>query len=145
MRLCTMPMRTRNCTKRAQKLIMIRRSSRYFKPNDYVILYNSHLQLFFRNLRFSLVGSFTLKKVRPYFDVVILSSRGEVIIVNIQRVKQYWAKAKIPESHIVQLDELPTNWTSVPIKLMTLNKRLVRDNPLLSMCIIEIFVWRTSF
>lgn len=111
--------------------------SRNFEHNEKV--YNSLLQLFPGNFHSRWSGPFTIKEVRLYGVVVLLNSRGEEFIVNEQRVKHYWEKAEIPDSHIVLLDEPPTFWSCVSVKVMTFNKRLVGGNPWVSMYIIVIF------
>ncbi|XP_024014326.1 uncharacterized protein LOC112088251 [Eutrema salsugineum] len=82
--------------------------SRQFEPNDHVLLYNSRLQLFPGKLRSRWSGPFIVKKVRPYGAIVLLTPDGSrEFTVNGQRVKHYWAKAEIPDGHIVPLDGAP--------------------------------------
>ncbi|CAA7023770.1 unnamed protein product [Microthlaspi erraticum] len=47
-------------------------------------------------------------QVRPYGAVVLVNSEGKEFAVNGQKVKHYWAKAAIPEGHIMPLDDTPT-------------------------------------
>ncbi|XP_019098254.1 PREDICTED: uncharacterized protein LOC104773629 [Camelina sativa] len=82
--------------------------SRHFEPNDQVLLYNSRLKLFPGKLRSRWSGPFTVQEVRPYGAIVLLNSKGEKFTVNGQRVKHYWAKAEIPDGHIVRLDDAPS-------------------------------------
>ncbi|XP_019100879.1 PREDICTED: uncharacterized protein K02A2.6-like [Camelina sativa] len=79
--------------------------SRQFEPNDQVLFYNSRLKLFPGKLRSHWSGPFTVQEVRPYGAIVLLNSKGEKFTVNGQRVKHYWAKAEIPDGHIVRLDD----------------------------------------
>ncbi|XP_010451735.1 PREDICTED: uncharacterized protein LOC104733908 [Camelina sativa] len=82
--------------------------SRNFEPNDQVLLYNSRLKLFPRKLRSRWSRPFTIQEVRPYGAIVLLNSKGGKFTVNGQRVKHYWAEAKIPDRHIVRLDDAPS-------------------------------------
>ncbi|XP_010496997.1 PREDICTED: uncharacterized protein LOC104774027 [Camelina sativa] len=81
---------------------------RHFEPNDQVLLYNSRLKLFPGKLRSRWSGPFTVQEVRPYGAIVLLNSKGEKFTVNGQTVKHYWAKAEIPDGHIVRLDDAPS-------------------------------------
>ncbi|XP_024013525.1 uncharacterized protein LOC112087783 [Eutrema salsugineum] len=82
--------------------------SRQFEPNDQVLLYNSRLPLFPGKLRSRWSGPFIVKEVRPYGAIVLLTPDGSrEFTVNGQRVKHYWAKAEIPDGHIVPLDGAP--------------------------------------
>ncbi|XP_024016309.1 uncharacterized protein LOC112089784 [Eutrema salsugineum] len=82
--------------------------SRQFEANDQVLLYNSRLQLFPGKLCSRWSGPFIVKEVRPYGAIVLLTPDGSrVFTVNGQRVKHYWAKAEIPDGHIVPLDGAP--------------------------------------
>ncbi|XP_024016521.1 uncharacterized protein LOC112089894 [Eutrema salsugineum] len=82
--------------------------SRQFEPNDQVLLYNSRLQLFPGKLRSRWSGPFIVKEVRPYGAIVLLTPDGSrEFTVNGQRVKHYWARAEIPDGHIVPLDDAP--------------------------------------
>ncbi|XP_024010410.1 uncharacterized protein LOC112085429 [Eutrema salsugineum] len=82
--------------------------SRQLEPNDQVLLYNSRLQLFPGKLRSRWSGPFIVKEVRPYGAIVLLTPDGSrEFTVNGQRVKHYWAKAEIPDGHIVPLDGAP--------------------------------------
>ncbi|XP_024006291.1 uncharacterized protein LOC112082878 [Eutrema salsugineum] len=81
---------------------------RQFEPNDQVLLYNSWLQLFLGKLRSRWSSPFIVKEVRPYGAIVLLTPDGSMeFTVNGQRVKHYWAKAEIPDGHIVPLDGAP--------------------------------------
>ncbi|KAL1225383.1 hypothetical protein V5N11_009038 [Cardamine amara subsp. amara] len=79
--------------------------SRTFEPNDQVLLYNSRLNLFPGKLRSRWSGPFTIKEVKPYGAIVLKNPNGEDFTVNGQRVKHYWAEARIPDEQFVQLDE----------------------------------------
>ncbi|XP_024004993.1 uncharacterized protein K02A2.6-like [Eutrema salsugineum] len=64
--------------------------SRQFEPNDQVLLYNSHLQLFPGKLHSRWSGPFIVKEVRPYGAIVLLTPDGSrEFTVNGQRVKHY--------------------------------------------------------
>ncbi|KAL1219446.1 putative mitochondrial protein [Cardamine amara subsp. amara] len=106
--------------------------SRTFEPNDQVLLYNSRLQLFPGKLCSRWSGPFTVKEVRPYGAVVLLNPEGKEFIVNGQRVKHYWAHTEIPDGHIVRLDDETFSLNRCEVKLMTVNKRLVGGNLLVS-------------
>ncbi|XP_024014049.1 uncharacterized protein LOC112088124 [Eutrema salsugineum] len=82
--------------------------SMQFKPNDQVLLYNSRLQFFPGKLRSRWSGPFIVKEVGPYGAIVLLTpDSSREFTVNGQRVKHYWAKAAIPDGHIVPLDGAP--------------------------------------
>ncbi|XP_024006542.1 uncharacterized protein LOC112083049 [Eutrema salsugineum] len=68
--------------------------SRQFEPNDQLTRHQS--------------GPFIVKEVRPYGDIVLLTPDGSrEFTMNGHRVKHYWAKAEIPDGHIVPLDGAP--------------------------------------
>ena len=78
--------------------------SRHFEPNDQVLLYNSRLTLFPGKLRSRWSGPFTVKEVRPYGAVNLISGEGDEFTVNGKRVKNYWAKTQTPDTRTLRLN-----------------------------------------
>ncbi|KAF8100602.1 hypothetical protein N665_0220s0006 [Sinapis alba] len=74
--------------------------------HEQVLLYKSRLTIFPGKLRSPWSGPLTIKEVRPYGAITLISNERNEFTVNVQRVTHYWAKALIPSSQTMRLDLL---------------------------------------
>ncbi|GJR55290.1 reverse transcriptase domain-containing protein [Tanacetum coccineum] len=91
---------------RTKKLHDSKIKNRIFNVGDRVLLFNSRLKIFLRNLKTRWSGPFTITKVFPYETIELSQPDGPNFKVNGHRVKHYF-RGDLPPKVVQDLHTLP--------------------------------------
>ncbi|GJR98998.1 reverse transcriptase domain-containing protein [Tanacetum coccineum] len=91
---------------RTKKLHDSKIKNRIFNVGDRVLLFNSRLKIFLRNLKTRWSGPFTITKVFPYETIELSQPDGPNFKVNGHRVKHYF-RGELPPKVVQDLHTLP--------------------------------------
>nr|GEW10330.1 reverse transcriptase domain-containing protein [Tanacetum cinerariifolium] len=83
--------------------------NRIFNVGDWVLLFNSHLNIFSRKLKTRWAGPFTITKVFPYGNIELSQPDGPNFKVNGHRVKHYFGgdipQLVVPDLHTFSMEK----------------------------------------